>query len=101
MALVLLVTAELGTLAFSFISGFSIGRFTAIIPVLLSGYVIGIGRSRVAVGAFLFGAAALSFFCSWLLTPVGFSGGLAALLFGFWAIPLYVVRPFRVLVCSI
>ncbi len=88
-ALALLLIAEAGTLTFSFIGGFSIGRFTAVVPVLVSGFVMGMGRSRVTAGACLFGAAVIYLLFSWLLTPLEFDSGLLALLFGFWAIPSY------------
>lgn len=88
-AIMLLLVAELGTLIFSFIGGFSIRRFTAVIPVLVTGYVIGMGRNRLTVGACLIGAAMIYGLFSWLLTPLGLYGGVLATLFGFWAMPLY------------
>lgn len=88
-AIALLLVAELGTLAFAFIGGFSIGRFTAVIPVIVSGYVLAMGRSRQTVGACLIGAVVIYVVFSWLLTPLVLRGGMLALLFGFWAIPLY------------
>lgn len=90
-ALTMLFSAVLGTLAFSFISGFSVGRFTAVIPVFVSGYVIGMGRGRITVGLCVLGAAVMYVLFSWLLTPLVLSGGVLALLFGFWAMPVYAV----------
>lgn len=88
-AIALLLVAEFGTLTLSFIGGFSIGRFTAVIPVLVTGYVVGIGRNRLVVGACLIGSAVIYGLFSWLLTPLVLDGGVLAILFGFWAIPLY------------
>jgi hypothetical protein len=76
-------------LGFSFLAGFSIGRFTAAIPVLLIGAMIGIGRGWLALLASLLVATAMYVVCSWLLTPVMVSGELPLWLFGAWAIPLY------------
>ena len=89
LALTLLFFAVLGTLAFSFVGGFSIGRFTAVIPVLVIGYVVGMGRGPVAVTSCLLGAAFIYLACSWLFTPLVLSGGAFSFVFGFWAIPVY------------
>ncbi len=88
-AIVLLAVAEFGTLSFSFIGGFSIGRFTALIPVLVTGYVMALGHSRLTVGACLIGSAVVYGLCSWWFIPLVLHGGVLAMLFGFWAIPLY------------
>jgi len=81
-ALALLFTSALGSLAFSFIAGFSIGRFTALIPVLITGYMAGMGRGHRAVAECLLAGAIVYLVSSWLLTPLGF-------VFAAWAIPLY------------
>ncbi len=91
LALTLLFFAVLGTLAFSFVGGFSVGRFTAVIPVLASGYVVGMGRGAAPVAATVLGAALTYVACSWLLTPLVLTGGVFALVFGFWAIPVYAI----------
>jgi len=89
LALTLLFVAVLGTLAFSFVGGFSIGRFTAVIPVLVIGYMVGMGRGPGAVTGCLFGAAVLYVAFSWLFTPLVLTGVPFSFLFGFWAIPVY------------
>lgn len=90
-ALTLLFIAVLGTLAFSFVGGFSIGRFTAVIPVLVTGYVVAIGRGPTVVASCVVGAAVFYLAFSWLFTPLVLTGGVLALLFGFWAIPTYAI----------
>ena len=89
-ALAVLLIAELGTLSFSLIAGFSVGRFTVVLPVLVSGYVLGMGRGHRTVGSCVLGAALAYLLFSWLLTPLVLNGGVLAILFGFWAMPLYV-----------
>ena len=90
-ALALLFIAVIGTLAFSLVGGLSIGRFTVLFPVLISGYVVAIGRGRVTVAIWVLGAAVLYIAFSWLLTPVVLAGGVFALVFGLWAIPAYAI----------
>ncbi len=87
----LLFIAVLGTLAFSFIGGFSIGRFTALIPVLAIGYILGMGRGPIAIVGLLVGAALLYLAFSWLFTPLVLMGGPFPFLFGAWAIPVYAI----------
>ena len=88
-ALAFLFAAVAGTLTFSFIAGFSIGGFTAVIPVLVCGYVIGMGRGSKAVGTCVLGAAVVYLLLSWLVQPFVPSGSVLAIAFGFLAIPLY------------
>lgn len=90
-ALTLLFVAAVGILAFSLAGGFSVGRFTAVLPVLLTGYAVGMGRGPATVAACLLLAAVVYLAGSWVLTPAVTAGGVLALLFGFWAIPLYLV----------
>lgn len=85
----LLFAITLMLLGFSLAAGFSIGRFTTAIPVLLVGAMVGVGRGWVAVLALLLVAAATYLACSWLLTPLMLEGRLPLWLFGAWAIPLY------------
>ena len=87
--LTVLLMAIVGILAFSFVGGFSVGRFTAVIAVLATGYMVATGRGPLAVGASMVGAALLYLAFSWLFTPLVLSGGIFALLFGAWAIPVY------------
>lgn len=91
LALALLVLSFAGTLAFSFIGGFSVGRFTAAIPVLVIGYVLGMGRGPITLAGCMVAAGAVYFTFSWLLTPVLPISGLLAFVFGSWAIPLYAI----------
>jgi hypothetical protein len=81
-ALGLLFASALGTLAFSFIAGFSVGPFTALIPVLITGYMAGMGRGRRTVAECLLAATIVYLAASWLLSPVGF-------VFVAWPISLY------------
>lgn len=85
----LLFASALVLLGFSFAAGFSIGRFTTAIPVLLVGAMVGAGRGWVAVHTLLLLAAATYIACSWFLTPLMLEGRLPLWLFGAWAIPLY------------
>jgi hypothetical protein len=91
LAWVLLFVSTAGTLYFSFLSGFSIGRFTAAIPVLTTAYALGIGRGAKATVVFLAAGVAVYVAGSWVLTPLEFGGGLLAWLFGGWAIATYAV----------
>jgi hypothetical protein len=88
-ALGLLLMAALGTSAFSLIAGFSVGRFTALVPVLLTGYVIAMDRGWLLTAAALVAAIAAYVACSWMLTVLVFQGGIFQLIFGAWAIPVY------------
>lgn len=90
-ALGLLLASSLGLLVFSAIGGFSIGRFTAVVPVLLSGYKAGMGRGRITVGACLLGAALLYIAFSWFLTPLVSTGGILSTVLSGWGILLYIV----------
>ena len=85
----LLLASTLVLLGFSFAAGFSIGRFTTAIPVLLVGALVGAGRGWRALLALLLPAAATYIACSWLVTPLMVEGRLPVWLFGAWAIPLY------------
>jgi hypothetical protein len=91
-AVLLLFAATIYTLLFASISGFSIGRFVAVIPVMLIGYAIAQGRGYRWVVISLIISLATYFAFSWLLTPIAFAAGpdspLAAIL-GAWGIPLY------------
>jgi hypothetical protein len=92
-ALLLLIVATAYTLFFASISGFSIGRFVAAIPVLLTGYALAQGRGYRFMIVSLTGAVATYFAFSWLLTPILFAAGgpnsLLAAVLGAWGIPLY------------
>jgi hypothetical protein len=87
LALTLLLISVLGTLGFSFVGGFSVGRFTAIIPLLVIGYVVAMGRGPAAVASGVLAAALTYVAFSWLFTPHLLTGGPFAFVFGFWAIP--------------
>src|SRR4030088_3468647 len=91
-ALLLLCVATAYTLFFATISGFSIGRFVAVIPVLLTGYAVSQGRGHGFMTVSLTAAGATYFAFSWLLTPILFAAGpdsLLAAILGCWGIPLY------------
>ena len=87
-ALGLLFGSAVALLLFSFIAGFSIGRITAALPVLISGYMVAMDRDPMVVAAWLLAAAVFYLACSWLLTPLVRVGGVFAVVLGFWAIPL-------------
>lgn len=91
LALTLLFISVLGILAFSFVGGFSVGRFTAIIPVLVIGYVVAMGRGPAITASCVFAAALTYVAFSWLFTPLVLIGGGFSLGFGFWAIPVYAI----------
>ena len=90
-AVLLLFAATTYTLFFASISGFSIGRFMAVIPVVLIGYCIAQSRGYRWMVSSLIISLATYFAFSWLLTPIAFAAGpdspLAAIL-GAWGIPL-------------
>lgn len=88
-ALGLLFESAVALLLFSFIAGFSIGRFTAALPVLISGYMVAMDRDPMLVAAWLLAAAVFYLACSWLLTPLVRVGGVFAVVLGLWAIPMY------------
>jgi hypothetical protein len=87
----LLFAAVAVLLAFSFIAGFTIGRFTALIPVLVCAYVVAMGRGPLAVAVSIVIGGLLYAACSWLFTPLIDSRGVWSILFGAWAIPFYTV----------
>jgi len=91
LALSLLLISFIGTLGFSFVGGFSIGRFTALIPVMVTGYVAGMGRGAAILAACLLGAGVTYMAFSWVLTPLGMAGGVFSYVFGAWALPLYAI----------
>jgi hypothetical protein len=90
-ALGLLLACALGTSAFSLVAGFSVGRFTALIPALVTGYMFGMGRGWPIVTAGLVVALATYVSFSWMLTDLMFQGGIFSLVFGAWAIPTYAI----------
>jgi hypothetical protein len=100
-ALSFLLTAALGMSAFSLIAGFSIGRFTAVVPALLAGYMLAVGRGWLITLAALVGALVMYIACSWMLTALLYQGGIFELIFGAWAIPLYAVAALMTFVWSV
>jgi hypothetical protein len=90
-ALGLLLACSLGTSAFSMVAGFSVGRFTALIPALVTGYMFGMDRGWPIVTAGLVVALATYVSFSWMLTDLMFQGGIFAFIFGAWAIPTYAI----------
>lgn len=86
-ALTLFACAAAWLLVFSFLGGFSIGRFTAVIPVMVIGYVVGMGRGAAAVAGSLLAAVLLYSAFSWLFYAS--VAGAFPLLFSAWAIPFY------------
>jgi hypothetical protein len=100
-ALGLLLVCALGTSAFSLVAGFSVGRFTALIPVLVTGYMFSMGRGWPIVTAGLVMALAIYVSFSWMLTDLMFQGGIFALIFGAWAIPTYAIAAFAAYAVSV
>ena len=89
LALALFAFAVAWLLVFSFLGGFSIGRFTALIPLMVIGYVVGMGRGLAAVAGSLLAAALIYAAFSWLFYSS--AAGAFPLLFSAWAIPFYAV----------
>jgi hypothetical protein len=100
-ALGLLLAAALGTAAFSLAAGFSIGRFTAVIPAVLTGYMLAMDRGRLITMAALVGALGIYIACSWLSTELIVRGLIFEMIFGAWAIPLYAVAAVMAYVWSV
>lgn len=88
-ALVILLAASLGLLVFSGIAGFSIGRLTALLPMLVIGYMAGLGRGRWFVLGGLLTAVLAYLAFSWYLTPLASLGGWFDAVFGSWGILAY------------
>ncbi len=82
-ALALLFVATLGGFVFSFIAGFSIGRFTALLPLVLTAFAVTYGRSaRLQLTAHAT-AVGLYIVLAWVIPErVGFWG----MRVGFWGI---------------
>lgn len=80
-----------GILVFSYIAGFSYGRWTASIAVLGIGYMVAVGAGggirRIAVALLV--ASASYWVLSWLLTPLTSWSDIFRILFGSWGIPIY------------
>jgi hypothetical protein len=91
LALTLLFISVVGTLAFFYVGGFSIGRFTAVIPVLVIGYLVAMGRGLAVTAACVLAAGLMYLAFSWLFTPLVLTGSAFSLVFGFWAIPVYAI----------
>ena len=91
LALTLFALAVVFTLAFSYIGGFSIGRFTALIPVLVIGYVVGMGRGPAVVAGCILLALLIYAIFSWVFTTRLPTTGPFMYLFGSWAVPLYAI----------
>ena len=99
LALALFAFAVAWLLFFSFLGGFSIGRFTTLIPVIVLGYVVGMGRGPAAVAGSLLGAALVYTAFSWLFyAPIA---GAIPLLFSAWAIPFYAILGLAAFVWSL
>ena len=87
-AIALLVLGATILIAFSAIAGFSIGRLTILLPVLVAGYLTAMGRERTAVATNLVGATMVYLTCSWFLTPYLPTSPLD-FVFAFWGAPIY------------
>src|SRR2546430_10240163 len=64
--LIVLFIATLGGFAFAFITGFSIGRFMVLLPLVITAYAVSYGRGlRVRLGAYAI-AVGLYLLLAWL-----------------------------------
>jgi hypothetical protein len=74
-ALAILSVATLGGFVFSFIAGFSVGRFTALLPLVLTAFAVTYGRGlRLRLAAYAT-AVALYILLAWLIPErVGYWG---------------------------
>jgi hypothetical protein len=74
-ALAVLFVATLGGFVFSFIAGFSLGRFTALLPLLLTALAVTYGRSGRLLLAAQATAVGLYILLAWLIPErVGYWG---------------------------
>ena len=88
-ALGILGTSALVLLLFSMIGGFSVGRVTILLPVLIGGYVLGMGRGWVAVFSGILIATIVYALGSWWLTDT-LDGVALGIILAFWGAPIYV-----------
>jgi hypothetical protein len=76
--LVVLFIVTLGGFAFAFITGFSIGRFVVVLPVLVTAYAVTYGRGLwVALAGFAV-AVSLYFELAWLRPELTYYWGIPA-----------------------
>jgi hypothetical protein len=71
--LAILFVATLGGFAFAFITGFSIGRFVAVFPLLVTAYAVTYGRGYLLQVAGFAVAVGLYIILAWLI-PVHYWG---------------------------
>jgi hypothetical protein len=71
--LAVLALATVAGFVFSFLAGFSIGRFTAVLPMLVTAFATSRGRSSYVLAAALLVAVGLYVLLAWLL-PVLYWG---------------------------
>jgi len=86
-ALGFLGTSALVLLLFSMIGGFSVGRVTILLPVLIGGYVLGMGRGWVAVFSGILIATIVYLLGSWWLTDT-LNGAALGIILAFWGAPI-------------
>jgi hypothetical protein len=65
--LAVLFVATLGGFAFAFITGFSIGRFVAVLPLLLTAYAVTYGRGYLLQVAAFVAAIGIYILFAWLI----------------------------------
>ncbi len=87
LAITLLFAGAAVLLVFSFAAGFSIGRDTALLPVLYTGYLASLGGG--SRGAWLAVAALIYLLFSWLFAPMVVSFPVLWPILGAWGILLY------------
>jgi hypothetical protein len=72
-ALAILILATLGGFVFSFLAGFSIGRFTAVLPLLVTAFATTRGRTMYLQSGAVAAAIAIYVLFAWIL-PLPFWG---------------------------
>jgi hypothetical protein len=81
--LVVLFIVTLGGFAFAFISGFSIGRFVVVLPLLVTSYAVTYGRGLSLQLAGYAAAIGLYLLLAWLTPGWAYNWGIAY----YWGIP--------------
>jgi len=75
--LIVLFIATLGGFAFAFITGFSIGRFMVLLPLVITAYAVSYGRGLwVRLGAYAI-AAGLYLLLAWLRPDWAYDWGIS------------------------
>jgi hypothetical protein len=76
--LVVLFIVTLGGFAFAFITGFSIGRFVVVLPLLVTAYAVTYGRGLYLQLAGFAAAVGLYLLLAWLIPELTYDWGIPA-----------------------